>query len=114
MRPPVIDDIEVDLAGIVVRVAARSELQVLDVDSRVVGFMAVFGEDVDYFQNRAVAIDDPDVRAEAATDIEDVLIGVVGQRLGILDFRGQRDGREELRAGVVDLDNSICAIRRSR
>ena len=90
----------------------------LTLTRRVVGLMAVSVEDVEFFQNVAAAIDDPDVRAEAAADIEDVVNGVVGQRLGILDFRGQSDGREDLRAGVVDLDDraprSAAAEFRSR
>ena len=51
--------------------------------------MAVSFEDVELLQDVAAAVDDPDVRAEAAADIEDVVNGVIDQRLGILDFRGQ-------------------------
>src|SRR5512138_1988063 len=70
--------------------------------------MAVSFEDVELLQDVAAVVDDPDVRAEAATDIEDVVTGIISQRLGILDFRGQMDDREDLRARVVDLDDRIC------
>jgi len=50
--------------------------------------VAVSFEDVELFQDVAAAVDDPDVRAEAAADIEDVVAGVIAQRLRIRDFRG--------------------------
>ncbi|MCK1641635.1 hypothetical protein IVA95_29860 [Bradyrhizobium sp. 157] len=46
----------------------------------------------------AAAVVDPDVRARAAADIEDVVTGVIAQRLGMLDCCGQIEGRENLRA----------------
>jgi hypothetical protein len=82
MRPPVIGHKEVQLAGIVVGVAARREFQVLDSGCRVVDLMAVSSEDVELLRDGAAVVYDPDARAEAAADIEDVVTRVIGQRLG--------------------------------
>ena len=92
VRPPEIGDKEVQLARIVIWVAARRQFQVLD-GCGVVDLMAVSSEDVEFCRMCAAVVDNPDVRAEAAADIEDVVTGVIGQRLGILDFRRGEDGR---------------------
>src|SRR5262245_63462220 len=85
VRCPEIGDIEVELAGIVVGVAARCKRNILDAGGRIVDLVAVTGQDVEDLQNCAAAVDEPDIRAEEAADIEDVVSGGIGKHIWVLD-----------------------------